>query len=134
MSLLVRRGVTYARCNWSRWVGDCPSPFCLSALQLQRHQPWFTCLECGETGEIVWPSHVEDVERILLMRPDPFTRNWEPGESLQDLYQENLDHGILPVPIELVGSHQGLVFEVADDRILIDRAPLPAVRRHQIGA
>jgi hypothetical protein len=132
VSLILRREVTYARANWGRWVADCPSPFCLSALQLQRYQPWFACLECDTAGEIVWPDRAEDVERILSMRPDPFTRNWSPGESLQDLYLENLDHGALPVPLEQLASHQGLVFEVADERILIDRAPLPSVRRYEI--
>lgn len=132
MTLLQRLGVAYARANWGRWIADCPSPFCLSALQLQRHQPWYVCPDCGEAGEIVWPEHLEDVERLLMMRPDPFTRNWEPGESLQDLYLENLDHGILPAPLEVLATQPGLILEVADDRILVDRAPLPPAHRRQI--
>lgn len=123
--ILVRRGVTYARVNWSRWIADCPNPFCTSALAVAREQPWFACLDCDATAEIVWPRYCEDVERLLVMRPDPITRNWEPGETLQDLYRENAEHGILPVPVELlITGWQGPLLAVDDDMILLDRRSL----------
>ncbi len=130
MNLLVRRGVSYARCNWSRWVGDCPSPFCLAALQLRRYQPWFTCMECGETGEIVWPARAEDVERLLSMRPDPNTRNWEPGETLNDLLLENMQHGVLSHAA--VAAPPGPLLSIVDDAIIVD--VLPRLGRYEIGA
>ena len=85
MTLLQRCGVTHARANWSRWVADCPSPFCSSALQLTPGQPWFRCRDCDAVAEVVWPANPADIERLLVMRPDETTRNWEPGETLYDL-------------------------------------------------
>jgi hypothetical protein len=123
-----------ARVNWSRWVADCPSPFCTSALQLQREQPWFQCWECGEVGEIEWPSFGDEIERVLLMRPDPFTHNWEPGETLHDLYTQNLAHGIWPTSAEsIIAAGGGPLFAVTDDRIVVDKAALPSGPRRQIG-
>jgi hypothetical protein len=125
--LLARHGWTMARVNWSRWVADCPSPHCASALQLYRDQPWFTCLDCGEVSEIEWPDMIEEIERILLMRPNPFTRNWEPGETLNDLYEQNLEHGVLPAPLDSILTHPGgMVFAVTENRIIVDRAALPS--------
>lgn len=95
-SSLTRRGVTYARANWGRWVADCSAPFCHSALQLAPEQAWFSCRECETVAEIVWPQMVGDIERLLMMRPDEVTRNWEPGETLFDLIEQNNAHGILP--------------------------------------
>jgi hypothetical protein len=37
---------------------------------------------------------VQGVERLLLMRPDPSTRNWWPHETLHDLMFENGAHGV----------------------------------------
>jgi DNA-directed RNA polymerase subunit N (RpoN/RPB10) len=133
--LLARRGWTMARVNWSRWIADCPAPSCTSALQINRGEAWFRCWDCGEVAEIEWPDYADEVERILLMRPDPHTRNWQQGETLQDLYTENLEHGILPASPELLIASAGRrpLFLVGDDRILVDRAPLPSGQRRQIG-
>jgi hypothetical protein len=135
--ILPRRGSTMARVNWSRWVADCPNQDCSSALQLERDQIWFECGGpggCGQVSEIEWPDMIEEIERILLMRPNPFTRNWEPNETLQDLYIENLEHGILPASPELLIASAGQrpLFVVSDNRILTDRAPLPSGVRRQI--
>lgn len=124
MNLLVRRGVTYARVNWSRWIADCPSPFCKSALQVWRLQPWFACLDCEATGEIVWPNFVEEIERLLVVRPDETTRNWEPGETARDLHEENLQHGVLPLPVEQLTGYTGPLLAVSDDRIVVDKIGL----------
>lgn len=129
MNLLVKRGVVYARANWGRWLVDCPS--CPSALGLPPGTPVYSCWDCDAVAEIVWPANPRDIERLLLMRPDPMNRNWEPGESLQDLYLENVDHGVLPVAD--LTTFSGLAFKVGDDKILVDNLPLPAVRRRQIG-
>ena len=126
VNLLVKRGVTNARANWGRWVADCPSPFCLSALQLTRDQAWFTCRECEAVGEIVWPSMVDDIEQLLMMRPDETTRNWEPGETLHDLFEQNLEHGVLPWdPYSLTTD---ATFTLAKDRIVTGRAQLTGGR------
>lgn len=57
----------------------------------------FVCSGCDTAAEVVWPSEetVYGIERLLLMRPDESTRNWEPGETLVDLMMENGAHGLL---------------------------------------
>lgn len=134
MNLLVRRGVAYARANWGRWVADCASPFCASALQLFRGQPWLACRECDAVAEIVWPSiPIEDIERLLMMRPDETTRNWEPGETLFDLYSENLEHNIVPWDLTALTPGGSAVFQLSADRIRLDRALTPGRTRFEIG-
>lgn len=83
-----------AAVNWGRWVVRCP--VCPSALAARPGAPLFTCTSCGTDAEVVWPPEetVYGVERLLLMRPNETTRNWEPGETLVDLMMENGMHGI----------------------------------------
>lgn len=107
VTALIRSGtyVVEAYANWSRWVARCG--LCPSAEQLRPHgrtfngpnvtlPPWFECVECGTVTEVIWPAEqfVAAVERLLMMRPDPSTRNWLPGETLSDLMLENGAHGI----------------------------------------
>jgi len=71
---------------------------------------------------------VSGVERILMMRPDPSTRNWVPGETLQDLMWENGQHGILNQfePYAVPGLS---LFSVDEDRIRRDSLP---VLKHRV--
>lgn len=104
--------------NHGRWVARCPRPFCTSAEQFGRcpdgtvgglHGLYFDCrLEhggCGLRCAADWPPNVEDIERLILARPVPGTRNWHPGETLRDLLRENLAHGVIPLDdLELAGD------------------------------
>lgn len=56
----------------------------------------FVCRICGTVNELIWPRYetMLAVERLLMMRPNPFTRNWVPGETLENLMLENGAHGI----------------------------------------
>lgn len=77
-------------------------------------------------AEIVWPSEAMtfSIERLLLMRPDPTTQNWVPGETLIDLMYENGTHGIFTdVPGELI---------VDEKEIRMDS--LPATRKPELKA
>lgn len=94
--------VAVVRMNWGRWLAECPRPGCASA---ESYGPGldgerFTCrVEAGGCGlrcRAVWPEALETIERLLLARPVPATRNWEPGETVHDLLAENVMHGILP--------------------------------------
>lgn len=100
-ALVPIRAPSFARVNWGRWIADCPA--CPSAFALDRRQESFECWDCGAPASVVWPPFVADVGRMLLMRPDPTTRNWTPGETVDDLLEENLTHGICP-PSWLDGS------------------------------
>jgi len=89
--------------NWGRWVADCPQSGCPNAehygepsgsprggLELE----WFRCSFCGWTGRAVWPDNLSGIEKVLRLRPVPSTRNWLPGETVETLVAENLEHGI----------------------------------------
>jgi hypothetical protein len=43
-----------------------------------------------------WPERVSDIERVVLARPAPTTRNWLPGETVADLVAENIENGLIP--------------------------------------
>jgi hypothetical protein len=78
---------------------------------LDRFEPVFQCWDCGARSEVLWPPDdlVWSIERLLLMRPDPMTQNWEPGETLTQLMWENGAHGIFAdVPGELIVDEQGI--------------------------
>lgn len=128
---LALRGYVYARVNWSRWIGDCPSPFCQSAQQMSPGWRWFRCEDCGADGEMVWPKMVDDIARLLLMRPNPINRNWHPGESLSDLMRENMEHGVIADLVEL-GHGSRPLLEIINDQIVLDTLPLPVGARRQI--
>lgn len=77
------------------------------------------------------------VERVLMMRPDPSTRNWFPGETLIDLMRENGEHGILDnlERLNLAVSPGDVVFSADETRIRVDHLPVLKPRiRQEIGA
>ncbi len=101
-------GVGYAYANHGRWVVDCPRPDwrCASALQMfPLVSKIFTCWDCGYVSdEIVWPNDVAAIQMLLRMRPDPKTRNWKPGETLQSLIMENIANGVMSDRLKEIGS------------------------------
>lgn len=145
MTALVRAGVyvAEAHASWSRWVARCG--LCPSGEQLYPFTPHgfnppthFRCRECGTATEVIWPSEemVRGVERILMMRPDPSTRSWFPGETLNDLMWENGAHGVLDHLDQLeLGCKPGdMLFAVEETRIRVDNLPALKSRiRQQIG-
>jgi len=92
------RGRLLAHVNHGRWVVHCPTPGCGGA-ELAREDGLFFCCECrnaevgGDYRTVAFPGEREEIERVLKLRPAPATRNWQPGETLDDLKAENLAHG-----------------------------------------
>jgi hypothetical protein len=103
--------------NWGAYKVQCPR--CPSA-DLAPAQV-FLCTECGTRAEVEWPPEElrYGIERLLLMRPDVTTQNWEPGETLTELMWENGAHGIFT---ELPEGHSDLIVE--DGRIRMDTLPV----------
>lgn len=123
----VSRPRTAAVANWGRWVVECPR--CPGALKVTPGTPVVECWTCGLSTEVVWPSVElqQGIERLLSLRPNPATRNWNPGESLHDLLAENLAHGIHGI------TDTGQSLAIVGDKIEQDSLPKPK-RRLQIGA
>jgi len=124
MTALVRTGyLVEAYANWGRWVARCGRKPCPRAVQLQRLTPHFECDFCGAVTEVLWPSldMITGVERLLMMRPVPSTRNWLPGETLHDLMFENGAHGIFDNVPELEPGRT--LFSVDDFGIRTDTLP-----------
>jgi len=92
-----------ARVSGSCWIADCPSGDG-GAEFVNFTDLRFFCCTCrnaawgGKALEVLPPDPAFrlQVEKVLLNRPDPDTRNWSPEESLADLKAENLTHGVNP--------------------------------------
>lgn len=128
------------RANWGRWIVDCPH--CSSALMIDPEWGWvrprervimprdfFECWDCGIRCDIEWPPDemIFSAERLLMMRPDPKTRNFDPTkETLHDLMFENGEHGIFDNldQLDLHGVSDLLYLSVGDRGIKQDRLPL----------
>jgi hypothetical protein len=109
--------------NWGRWQATCPRACgnreafgrCDDGTMGGLHDDGsFTCRKshdgCGLITAAVWPPNVEDIERVVACRPKA-NRNWQPGETLADLFDENLAHGYVPddtagggEPLQIVGD------------------------------
>jgi hypothetical protein len=104
LSRLARIGATMReetvspRVNQGRWLFDCPACQLAGKRTAAVVTPGIetaVCLECGSEFPIRFPEHLAEIERQLMLRPDPTTRNWEPSESVDDLEVENREHGVL---------------------------------------
>lgn len=134
MTALIRPGhyINEAQASWSFWEVRCGC--CrYGAERLQRFQPWTECRFCGQVTEVIWPPEkmVHGIERLLMMRPDPTTRNWRPGESLHDLMLENGAHGVLDRFADLEVTPGDSLFTVNDFGIQHDALPMikPRIRQ-----
>ena len=98
-------GEVAARINHGRWLVDCAG--CNSALVVDLGHSIFMCVECGNAANdgkwfrVIIPKNRKTIEAELLKRPwngrnpaEAVNRNWEPGETVATLKQENSDHGI----------------------------------------
>lgn len=95
-----QRGEVRAYVARSSWRVDCP--WCREAIVAEPGEGFF-CPNCmmvaneGKAAAVVFPAEREEIERALLMRVDPETRNWLLHETVEDLLRENLEHGELRI-------------------------------------
>lgn len=144
--------VAYARVVWGRWVADCPRDGCTQAEHFGQDPgtghvgglagdafrcgtEGVTCgcgrvpaTGCGLVCRVVWPANIEAIEKLLMQRPVPQTRNWSPGEDLTGLLMENVTHGITGVEADQIepGQPSLRLLEVRGDDIVTDRLALSA--------
>jgi len=127
----------YVIANWGRWVVNCASPACASAMQVWPGQEWVRCADCATlAADLIWPADPDGIEILLSMRPAEWNRNWLPGETLEDLLVENVAHGIFPPAVELEpGGPSRVLLRTAGDRIaggLVAHSLRSDSRRHEI--
>lgn len=139
--------------NQGLWVARCPRPLCTNAERFGRCADGsvggltgssFWCRDvdglggCGLRCPADWPSNIEKIEQMVLCRPVPASRNWEPGETLHDLLAENIGNGIVPLsPAELEAARTGellpgggKIFEMIGDEVTVGglgSSALPAI-------
>ena len=125
--------------SWGLWVAACPRDGCRGSEHFG-HVPgvtqWvggltsfgFVCARCQLVCHSQWPDNADDIWYVLTRRPIWETRNWKPGETLEDLIVENALHGIITPGLR---SEDGGI-EILGDR-LTDRPPVAAGSRFQIG-
>ncbi len=77
--------------NHGRWVVDCPDRDCAGA---ELASNLFVCENCKRVGPVEWPEHKTLIDEITSLRPVPETRNWIPGETVNNLRKENMSHGL----------------------------------------
>lgn len=90
-----------AMANWGRWTVGCSTSWCTNAWMPGLGETEWICTVCGVPTAINWPPDPIAIEAILLMRPDPNSRNWVPGETLADLIMQNAEHGIQVPGVDL---------------------------------
>lgn len=96
--------VAIARVSGSVWIADCPKPGCGGAEMVNFDEPLFFCCACRNVDSDHRPLKVKlptaqqrgAIEAVLLKREDARTRNWQPGETVDDLKVENLTRGVAP--------------------------------------
>ena len=86
-----------ARLNHGRWICDCP--FCPGAELADGDR--FLCQTCrnaaagGRYVEVIWPDAALRRRIVRTLAPRPIVnRNWQPGEPLELLEAENIEHGV----------------------------------------
>lgn len=138
MTELVISGAVQARHNWNDWKAECPA--CPSAMTIPVGTTTVTCWDCGAViGPIVWPNDPAGIEAILSYRPDPNTRNWDPGQTLEELLLENAEAGDVPPEWRALDSGT-VVIDIVDGFVVgglvMERRALLAGSRpqHVIGA
>lgn len=81
--------------TWGRWLAWCP---CRGAERVWE-EGWWMCCSCWNAWaghrfvRTVFPEERLLIERLLDARLLP-NRNWAPGESVDELARENVEHGI----------------------------------------
>ncbi|CAB4166844.1 hypothetical protein UFOVP1383_39 [uncultured Caudovirales phage] len=85
----------FAYVNHGRWVADCPMNGCGGALVVAPYMRGFLCGSCINVDAahrfrpLSWPENGAEIEAALDVRPLETTRNWRPGETVEDLLAEN---------------------------------------------
>ena len=98
LPLLESQDSVPARINHGRWIVDCE---CRGAQLVYFSDLRTWCPRCGNVAsggawrQVAIPSNWRDIEQILNLRPELANRNWQPGETVEMLRNENSTHNLL---------------------------------------
>lgn len=105
--MLLANNTAVAYINHSRWVADCPRPYCGNAEKLSPRQKTVHCSNCLLVASVSWPADPDGIWEALADRPVPQTRNWAPaghrqaiacghpdGQTVTDLIDETREHEV----------------------------------------
>ena len=92
------RGSLQAQVTEGLWFASCPD--CKTPVIVDNQEPSFFCTTCLNAGNDGHPYAVDfrgkaEVEELFARRKDPRTRNWLPGETIEDLKREQRTRGEL---------------------------------------
>lgn len=77
----------------NKWCVVCVGPSCAN-------RPVYgwglaCCFDCGRVYEgLTLPEDASEIDRLLTLRPHLSQRGWEPGQTLDDLRDENTSIGV----------------------------------------
>lgn len=93
--------------NDGRWLVFCADPNCAQAerdwggLRFKKDGTPYGivgnisfCGNCRLLSDVSFPADRDRITEVLSARPVPETRNWMPGETVEDLIEENAAHGV----------------------------------------
>ena len=89
--------IAYAYVNAGRWLVTCPFPGCHGAQYACWEDRRFWCVDCdnrairGQWVRVEWPDNSIEIEEALLRRPAE-ARHWLPGETVDDLLAQDIEH------------------------------------------
>lgn len=101
------QALAYVYCG--AWVAECPTE-CGNVQAVSRDDAsLYRCVYCQQLAPVTWPPEreMELMMAVMNRRPNPSNRNWYPeghpvairfgiphGQNVQDLMDENAEHGI----------------------------------------
>ena len=81
----------------SNWAVKCD--VCREIIAAEPGEPFY-CPNCQNQANgflprpVIWPEQRREIERLLLLRPDPGTRNFPADATIVDLIADNEAHGL----------------------------------------
>lgn len=81
-----------ARIDAGSWIVDCE---CGAGNATDPEWGFACCFGCGAIHEgVTFPDDTVEIAALLVLRPRPRDRAWQPGEAVDTLRRENADLGV----------------------------------------
>jgi len=90
-----------AHIRHGRWMVECDQSDCKTIQLAWLESKRFMCTDCWnrESGGVFRPVAIPEerdrIEAALVVRPKIESRSWLPEETVEDLWRENAEHGVV---------------------------------------